>query len=203
MRALLLLAAVAIAAPALATNKPPAEDPEARADAAAHAAAVSASIAASKSESSSTSDAKASANPTATSGATLEQALAFNYEASAPAAIAPEITPTAPCLRGWSLGGSSPGAGVSFGKTQEIPGCVQRELIRMAVGMGLLDHARFMWCSQAEALNVFGTVEVCMGFGAPPVVEPAKADCSAVESQRDAAEARFNRAVEVCGQDKE
>lgn len=192
----LILVVVGCIAPlaALATNKPPAQpDPVAMAEAAAKAVAASNAIAAAR-----TGDVAVNATLSASPSVSIVT------ERGAPPAYAPDVFPTAPCLRGMSLGASGTGGAFSFGRTREIEGCVRREQVRIAAEMGMVDHARYLWCNLPEVLTTFGDVQVCMNFGQPQAEPEATKppDCSALQSQIDAANERTVRVFEECTRDK-
>lgn len=125
------------------------------------------------------------------------QSLALSYRAAASTAYAPDIYPTAPCINGWSVGGSSVGGGISFGKGREVEGCVERELIRIAAQMGLSAQAAYMWCSLEPSLKVFGSIEACLAFRlpAPPV---AVDTCELQRTQAIEKVERVEHAFEEC-----
>jgi hypothetical protein len=156
--------------PALATTTtPPATDPSATAnsDADAIAAAVAAAVAKAFAEAAATAESDAASDSDAAAEANGVQQLTIESERQAPAVFAPSVYPTAPCVAGWSFGGSGAGAGLSLGRGKELAGCVERELIRIAAQMGLASQAEFMWCNQAAVLAAFGTVDACLDYRSP------------------------------------
>jgi hypothetical protein len=131
------------------------------------------------------------------------QTLTFESEKQAPAVFAPSVYPTAPCVAGWSFGGAAPGAGLSLGRGKEQPGCVERELIRIAAQMGLASQAAFMWCSQAMVVAVFGTVDACLEYRSPRVLAASELrECEATVAQHVESASRVRDAFEQCVREK-
>jgi hypothetical protein len=81
-----------------------------------------------------------------------------------PDVLPPPVYPTVPCFKGGSFGGSIPGVGLSIGGGKIDPGCERREMIRLASQMGSDGRALFLWCSDEKIVEVFGSVEECLGF---------------------------------------
>lgn len=81
-----------------------------------------------------------------------------------PTAISPDIYPTGPCFKGDSAALSLPGFGIGGGRTKLDPGCVEREEIRLAAQMGMIDRAVYRWCSLPNNVASFGSREKCLEF---------------------------------------
>lgn len=87
-----------------------------------------------------------------------------------PTAVPADIYPTGPCFKGDSAALSLPGFGIGGGRTKLDPGCVEREEIRLAAQMGMIDRAVYRWCSLSNNVASFGSREKCLEF------EPEKED---------------------------
>lgn len=168
--AMLLIAAIILCAPAFAT-KPPHP---------AHAAPVTNNNASAQAGASAAATGTANSNQHQEAVAQQSQTSVTNqYDqdtttvedvrelAIAPAAIAPNIYPSAVCYTGSSagvsFGNSGFGAGLSGGKAKLDPECEMRELARSFATIGNLEAANAVLCNTAAALRVFG--DKCPGLG--------------------------------------
>lgn len=99
------------------------------------------------------SSAQAGAAAGAISGGNTFQGGSTSYkeERQAPAAFAPAISPTAPCMGGTSAGGSGTGFGLSFGTSWTDDECNTRETARLMHAMGLRLDAVAVLCSSKYA----------------------------------------------------
>lgn len=84
-----------------------------------------------------------------------------------PTALAPNIYASGPCFKGSSGAASGPGFGLSIGGGRIDPGCVEREEIRIAAQIGLMDRAIYRWCGLENNVKEFGSRDDCLSY--PPV----------------------------------
>lgn len=132
----------------------------------------------SKSVSSSSSSSKSSAGAQSTSGvsnsgnsgSSSSNGLTQTYKEvrQTPFAFAPEAIPTAPCIKGFSAGGSSPLLAGNFGSGKIDAGCDSRETARIFALMGNQLAAAKILCSTDAAKRASLTLEDCKSFVVVP-----------------------------------
>lgn len=127
----------------------------------------SAAVAASSSTSSSSAGATASNQGNNTK---INETETYKEIRQTPPAYAPDAYPTAPCIKGFSGGASSPLVAGSIGGGKIDQGCDSRETARVFALMGNQEAAAKILCSTDAAKRAHLTIEDCLKSTPAPIV---------------------------------
>lgn len=95
-----------------------------------------------------------------------------NFPRQTPWAYAPESAPSAPCIKTYGAGGSSPLIAGSFGMGKVDPGCDARETARSFALLGNREAAAKILCSTEAAKRAGLSAEDCMKFDKASEIAP-------------------------------
>lgn len=82
-----------------------------------------------------------------------------------PSLSAPGMHSSNPCALGGSGGVVVAGYGITGGKQKIDPGCVRRELTRIAFAAGLNNRGTYMLCKESVLMGMYDSLEDCLSFG--------------------------------------